>query len=136
MGLIEIIQSKEHNLTIFWVYERITKRQNRLLGINFHWGVDFIDSSFAVVDEELTKIYTNRFKCNLLEDKIDIALESIYEEIRNKETSTLEEMFERNFLDFLIKQSKKTLGLNVQNKQERDIIRDVVNIVLNEIDME
>lgn len=130
MKLIEIIQSKEYDLTIFLVYKRTTKRQNRLLGINFHLGVDFIDSSFAVVDEELTKIYTNKFKCNLLADKIDIALESIYEKISEEHEDYKKKQFEKCFHDFLQEQRET---IDFINKKDRDIIHDVVNMFLNSI---
>lgn len=130
MKLIEIIQSKEYDLTIFLVYKRTTKRQNRLLGINFHLGVDFIDSSFAVVDEELTKIYTNKFKCNLLADKIDIALESIYEKINKEHEDYKKKQFEKCFHDFLQEQRET---IDFINKKDRDIIHDVVNMFLNSI---
>lgn len=133
MKLIEIIQSKEYDLTIFWVYERITKRQNRLLGINFHLGVDFIDSSFAVVDEELTKIYTNKFKCNLLEDKIDIAIESIYEKISKDNEEYKKMQFEKSFHNFLQEQREE---IDFINKIDRDIISSVVNKFLDSIDIE
>ena len=131
MELIEIIQSKEHDLTIFLTYERITKRQIRLLGINFHYGVDFIDSSFAVVDEELTKIYTNKFKRNLLADKIDIALESIYEKmIRDNETRIKKE-FEECFHNFL---QEQRFNINFKSLEEREVIIEIINNFFNKID--
>lgn len=131
MKLIEIIQSKEYDLTIFWVYERITKRQNRLLGINFHCGVDFIDSSFAVVDEELTKIYTNKFKCNLLEDKIDIAIESIYEKISEDNETRIKKEFEARFHDFL---QEQRFSINFKSLEEREVIIEIINNFFNKID--
>ena len=131
MESIEIIQSKEYYLTIFWVYERITKRQNKLLGINFHLGVDFIDSSFAVVDEELTKIYTNKFKRNLLADKIDIALESICEKmIRDNETRIKKE-FEECFHNFL---QEQRFNINFKSLEEREVIIEIINNFFNKID--
>lgn len=131
MKLIEIIQSKEYDLTIFWVYERITKRQNRLLGINFHCGVDFIDSSFAVVDEELTKIYTNKFKCNLLEDKIDIAIESIYEKMNKDNETRIKKEFEARFHDFL---QEQRFSINFKSLEEREVIIEIINNFFNKID--
>ena len=131
MKLIEIIQSKEYDLTIFWVYERTTKRQNRLLGINFHWGVDFIDSSFAVVDEELTKIYTNKFECNLLEDKIDIAIESIYEKISKDNETRIKKEFEARFHDFL---QEQRFSINFKSLEEREVIIEIINNFFNKID--
>ena len=131
MELIEIIQSKEHDLTIFWIYEKITKIQNRLLGINFHGGVDFIDSSFAVVDEELTKIYTNRFKCNLLDDKIDIAIESIYEKINKDDETRIKKEFEARFHDFL---QEQRFSINFKSLEERKVIIEIINNFFNKID--
>lgn len=131
MELIEIIQSKEHSLTIFWTYERITKRQIRLLGINFHWGVDFIDSSFAAVDEELTKIYTNRLECNLLEDKIDIAIESIYEKINKDDGTRIKKEFEARFHDFL---QEQRFSINFKSLEERKVIIEIINNFFNKID--
>lgn len=131
MKLIEIIQSKEHNLTIFWTYERITKRQIRLLGINFHWGVDFIDSGFAVVDEELTKTYTNKFECNLLEDKIDIAIESIYEKINKDDETRIKKEFEARFHDFL---QEQRFSINFKSFEERKVIIEIINNFFNKID--
>lgn len=131
MELIEIIQSKEHDLTIFWIYEKITKIQNRLLGINFHGGVDFIDSSFAVVDEELTKIYTNIFKCNLLEDKIDIAIESIYEKINKDDETRIKKEFEARFHDFL---QEQRFSINFKSLEERKVIIEIINNFFNKID--
>ncbi len=131
MKLIEIIQSKEHNLTIFWTYERITKIQIRLLGINFHWGVDFIDSSFAVVDEELTKTYTNKFECNLLEDKIDIAIESIYEKINKDNETRIKKEFEARFHDFL---QEQRFSINFKSLEEREVIIEIINNFFNKID--
>ena len=131
MELIEIIQSKEHSLTIFWTYERITKRQIRLLGINFHWGVDFIDSSFAAVDEELTKIYTNRLECNLLEDKIDIAIESIYEKINKDDGTRIKKEFEARFHGFL---QEQRFSINFKSLEERKVIIEIINNFFNKID--
>lgn len=131
MKLIEIIQSKEHSLTIFWTYERITKRQIRLLGINFHCGVDFIDSSFAAVDEELTKIYTNRLECNLLEDKIDIAIESIYEKINKDDQTRIKKEFEARFHDFL---QEQRFSINFKSLEERKVIIEIINNFFNKID--
>ena len=131
MKLIEIIQSKEHDLTIFLIYEKITKRQNILLGINFHCGVDFIDSSFAVVDEELTKIYTNKFKCNLLADKIDIALESIYEKMNKDNETRIKKEFEARFHDFL---QEQRFSINFKSLEEREVIIEIINNFFNKID--
>ena len=131
MKLIEIIQSKEHDLTIFLIYEKITKRQNKLLGINFHCGVDFIDSSFAVVNEELTKIYTNKFKRNLLADKIDIALESIYEKISKDNETRIKKEFEARFHDFL---QEQRFSINFKSLEEREVIIEIINNFFNKID--
>lgn len=131
MELIEIIQSKEHDLTIFLIYEKITKRQNKLLGINFHCGVDFIDSSFAVVNEELTKIYTNKFKRNLLADKIDIALESIYEKINKDDGTRIKKEFEARFHDFL---QEQRFSINFKSLEEREVIIEIINNFFNKID--
>lgn len=131
MKLIEIIQSKEHDLTIFLIYEKITKRQNRLLGINFHCGVYFIDSSFAVVDEELTKIYTNKFNCNLLADKIDIALESIYEKMNKDNETRIKKEFEARFHDFL---QEQRFSINFKSLEEREVIIEIINNFFNKID--
>ena len=131
MKLIEIIQTERNDMTIFWIYEQVTKRQNILLGINFHCGVDFIDSSFAVVDEELTKIYTNRFKGNLLADKIDIAIESIYEK-RSKDNETqIRKEFEARFHDFL---QEQRFIINFESFEQRKLIIEIIDNFFNKID--
>ena len=132
MKVIQIIQSKEHYLTIFWISERIG-RTNRLRGINYNCGTDIKDSYFAVVDEKLTKIYTNRYMHDLNADKVDIAIDSIYEKINKDKEEYKKIQFEKSFHNFLQEQREE---IDFTNKIDRDIISSVVNKFLDNIDIE
>ena len=133
MKKIEIIQLRQHDLTIFWIYEKIYGVPKRLRGINYHCGVDAIDGSFAVEDEELTKIYVNRFKGNLEASKIDIAVESIYEEINKEHDKHNRNNFEKAFYEFLQEQRS---SLDFKDEKEKNIIRDVINDFLDKANIE
>lgn len=128
MKTIEILLDTEQDYTIYMLYDQVTPKQKRLLGINFNCGAGNVYTEYMEVDEELTNIYTTRFKGNLNAEKIDILRESIDEFNMNR----LKREFQVGFEAFL--EGAKTI-LRYDDKNDLAMISDVVNTTLNMHDM-
>ena len=126
---IEIILDTEYDYTIYMLYDMVTNRQKRLIGINYNCGAGDVDNAYMVPDEELTVIYTTRYKGNLNADKLTILRESIEEFNMERRKRQFEAAFEE-----LLEKSK--FNLDYRDQRERYVITDVVNMVLTKLDME
>jgi hypothetical protein len=64
MRTVEVIQDANQDVTMFWIFEAKPGETRRMLGVNFHCGIDFINNEYTTPDERLTKIYTDLAKGN------------------------------------------------------------------------
>lgn len=64
MKTVKVVQDANHNVTMFWIFEEAPGEMRRMLGVNFHCGIDVIDNGYTNADEKLTKIYTDLAKGN------------------------------------------------------------------------